>query len=160
MENVDIDFKILVLKQLVSTQTPYQIRLRVKPWTSFAKIRHTYAKRIGKSESSLRFKFQGRSGWGRLIDDKDTPESLGSKHSDGNIEEIQVDCQNCGENPCEEDIERLKQDLLAQARKRKDAARERSEKKVKNVSITGDREAPYDLEKVLKALGEVSPKIV
>merc|ERR1712226_1621742 len=61
---------------------------------------------------------------------------------------------NCGENPCEEDIEKLKQELLAKARKRKDAARERSEKKVKNVSITGDREAPYDLEKVLKALGE------
>ena len=68
--------------------------------------------------------------------------------------------QICRENPCEEDIERLKQELLAKARKRKDAARERSEKKVKNVSITGDREAPYDLEKVLKALGEVSSKIV
>ena len=54
----------------------------------------------------------------------------------------------------------MKQELLAKARKRKDAARERSEKKVKNVSITGDREAPYDLEKVLKALGEVSSKIV
>ena len=64
--------------------------------------------------------------------------------------------QICRENPCEEDIERLKQELFAKARKRKDAARERSEKKVKTVSTTGDREAPYDLEKVLKTLGEVS----
>ena len=41
-------------------------------------------------------------------------------------------------------------------RKRKDALRERSEKKVKiNTFTTGDREAPYDLEKVLKELGEV-----
>ena len=57
-----------------------------------------------------------------------------------------------------EDIERLKQELLAKARKHKDAARVRSEKKFKNVSTTGDREAPYDLEKVLKALGEVKNK--
>ena len=64
--------------------------------------------------------------------------------------------QICRENPCAEDIERLKQELFAKARKRKDAAKERSEKKVKNVSTTGDRETPYDLEKVLKALGEVS----
>ena len=52
----------------------------------------------------------------------------------------------------------MKQELLAKARKRKDAARERSEKKFKTVSTTGDREAPYDLEKVLKALGEVKNK--
>ena len=66
--------------------------------------------------------------------------------------------QICRENPCEEDIERLKQELFVKARKRKDAARERSEKKFKTVSTTGDREAPYDLEKVLKALGEVKNK--
>ena len=64
--------------------------------------------------------------------------------------------QICRENPCAEDIERLKQELFAKARKRKDAAKERSEKKVKNVTTTGDRETPYDLEKVLKTLGEVS----
>ena len=50
----------------------------------------------------------------------------------------------------------MKQELYAKARKRKDAAKERAEKKVKNVSTNGDREAPYDLEKVLKALGECS----
>ena len=50
----------------------------------------------------------------------------------------------------------MKQELFAKARKRKDAAKERAEKKVKNVSTNGDREAPYDLEKVLKALGECS----
>ena len=52
----------------------------------------------------------------------------------------------------------MKQELFVKARKRKDAARERSEKKFKTVSTTGDREAPYDLEKVLKALGEVKNK--
>lgn len=62
---------------------------------------------------------------------------------------------NCSENPCEEDVEKMKHEVVARMRKRKDALRERSEKKVKiNTFTTGDREAPYDLEKVLKELGE------
>merc|ERR1711981_36501 len=49
-----------------------------------------------------------------------------------------------------------RQELLAKMRQRKDANKEKNEKKVKTVSTTGDREAPYDLEKVLKELGESS----
>ena len=54
----------------------------------------------------------------------------------------------------------MRQELLAKMRQRKDANKERTEKKVKTVSTTGDREAPYDLEKVLKELGEVSKKSI
>ena len=50
----------------------------------------------------------------------------------------------------------MRQELLAKMRQRKDANKEKNKKKVKTVSTTGDREAPYDLEKVLKELGEVS----
>ena len=64
--------------------------------------------------------------------------------------------QNCVETPNEEEEALMRQELLAKMRQRKDANKERTEKKVKTVSTTGDREAPYDLEKVLKELGEVS----
>ena len=55
--------------------------------TSFAKLKNIYAKHIGKSESSIRFKFQGR-----LINDNDTPKSfLLRQHSEGKMEEIQLE---------------------------------------------------------------------
>ena len=83
VENVDIDYMDL---NFVSIHN--QFHLRVKPQTLFAKIRQSYAKHTRKSETSIRFKFHGR-----LIDDKDTPKSLGLRqHSDGKMKEIQVDC--------------------------------------------------------------------
>ena len=44
-------------------------------------------------------------------------------------------------------------------KQRKEARKERAEKKVKTVIVDGDRETPYDFEKVLLELGEVSVKI-
>ena len=40
-------------------------------------------------------------------------------------------------------------------KQRKEARKERAEKKVKTVIVDGDRETPYDFEKVLLELGEV-----
>ena len=83
VKNVDIDYMNL---NFVSIHN--QLHLQVKPSTLFAKIRQSYAKHTRKSETSIRFKFHGR-----LIDDKDTPKSLGLRqHSDGKMKEIQVDC--------------------------------------------------------------------
>ena len=39
-------------------------------------------------------------------------------------------------------------------KQRKEARKERAEKKVKTVIVDGDRETPYDFEKVLLELGE------
>ena len=83
VENVDIDNMKMNFDSITS-----QDYFQVKPSTSFAKVKQFYAKHTGKSETSIRFKFQGR-----LIDDKDTPKSLGLRqHSDGKMKEIQVDC--------------------------------------------------------------------
>ena len=45
-------------------------------------------------------------------------------------------------------------------KQRKEARKERAEKKVKTVIVDGDRETPYDFEKVLLELGEVSDKLL
>ena len=45
-------------------------------------------------------------------------------------------------------------------KQRKEARKERAEKKVKTVIVDGDRETPYDFEKVLQELGEVSQNTV
>ena len=44
-------------------------------------------------------------------------------------------------------------------KQRKEARKERAEKKVKTVIVAGDRKNPYDFEKVLEALGEVNKLI-
>ena len=49
----------------------------------------------------------------------------------------------------------LKQDLLAKMRQHKKAVKECAEKKAKTVVVAGNREDPYDLEKVLLELGEL-----
>ena len=46
-------------------------------------------------------------------------------------------------------------DKLTKMKQRKEARKERAEKKVKTVIVDGDRETPYDFEKVLLELGEV-----
>ena len=45
-------------------------------------------------------------------------------------------------------------------KQRKEARKERAEKKVKTVIVDGDRETPYDFEKVLLELGEVMYLII
>merc|ERR1711953_6101 len=45
-------------------------------------------------------------------------------------------------------------DKLTKMKQRKEARKERAEKKVKTVIVDGDRETPYDFEKVLLELGE------
>ena len=42
-------------------------------------------------------------------------------------------------------------------KQRKEARKERAEKKVKTVIVDGDRETPYDFEKVLQELRDVDP---
>ena len=124
---------------------------RVKPCTSVSQMKEIYAKLIKKSESSFRFKYQGR-----LINDKDTPKSLGlGLLSDCKFEKIQV--YHLGIPP-----PTPKKRNLTQKKKRKDVRKERAEfNKIKNVVvIEGNQETPYDLEKVLEEFGEVSFIIV
>ena len=49
---------------------------------------------------------------------------------------------------------------MLEMKQRKEARKERAEKKVKTVIVDGDRETPYDFEKVLLELGEVSDKLL
>ena len=49
-----------------------------------------------------------------------------------------------------------KEDKFAKMKQRKEAKKERAKKKVKTVIVEENEEIPYDFQKVLESLGEVS----
>ena len=51
-------------------------------------------------------------------------------------------------------------DKLTKMKQRKEARKERAEKKIKTVTVEEDQEKPYDIEKILEALGEVNYLVI
>ena len=52
--------------------------------------------------------------------------------------------------------QQYQKDKLNKMKKRKEAKKERAENKVQSVIVKENQENPYDMEKVLEALGEVN----
>ena len=54
----------------------------------------------------------------------------------------------------------VEKDKLTKMKQRKEARKERAEKKIKTVTVEEDQEKPYDIEKILEALGEVNYLVI
>ena len=63
--------RILVINRFTHLQDSNEVHFRVKHTTSMAKLKRSYADRIGAPVTSLRFLFDGRR-----INDEDSPKSV------------------------------------------------------------------------------------